>query len=67
MIVYQSALIPRKYPCPYKNPGYAAENAMETTALKILINDFTSSCNIIVNEQVLQKKMYVKGNQSPFA
>ena len=40
---------------------------METTALKILINDFTSSCNIIVNEQVLQKKMYVKGNQSPFA
>ena len=35
---------------------------METTAMK----DFTSSCNIILNEQAPQKKKYVRGNQSPF-
>ena len=28
--------------------------------------DFTSSCNIILNQQATQKKKYVTGNQSPF-
>ena len=32
--------------------------------MKIL--DFTSSCNIIPNEQAPQKKKYVRGNQSSF-
>ena len=37
---------------------------MKKSVIKIL--DFTSSCNIIPNEQAPQKKKYVRGNQSSF-
>ena len=39
---------------------------MQWKKLRWKFKDFTSSCNITLNEQASQKKKYVRGNQSPF-
>ena len=59
----------------YRSYNYFSNDSFREALLEIECNgkklrwkfkDFTSSCNITLNEQASQKKKYVRGNQSPF-
>ena len=62
-------------PITYRSYKYFNNDSFREALLQIECNgnncdenfkDFTSSCNIILNEQAPPEKKYVRGNQSPF-